>query len=110
MLFTLKQEVDQLKDVLVKAGLANPSGASANPIPALPHELPEIQDDVIGYEPPKEAPEEQDFEETEEELLTLKSLGKELIEKALKKHNGNRKAAAAELGISERTLYRKLKK
>jgi transcriptional regulator with PAS, ATPase and Fis domain len=110
MLFTLKQEVDQLKDILVKAGLANASGAPVNSIPALPHELPEIQDDVIGYEPPQEAPEEQDFEEGEDELLTLKSLGKELIEKALKKHNGNRKAAAAELGISERTLYRKLKK
>ena len=110
MLFTLKQEVDQLKDILVKAGLANASGAPVSSIPALPHELPEIQDDVIGYEPPQEAPEEQDFEEGEDELLTLKSLGKELIEKALKKHNGNRKAAAAELGISERTLYRKLKK
>ena len=110
MLFTLKQEVDQLKDILVKAGLANASGVPVSSIPALPHELPEIQDDVIGYEPPQEAPEEQDFEEGEDELLTLKSLGKELIEKALKKHNGNRKAAAAELGISERTLYRKLKK
>jgi transcriptional regulator with PAS, ATPase and Fis domain len=32
-----------------------------------------------------------------------------LIEKVLKKHGGNRKAAAAELGISERTLYRKIK-
>ena len=33
----------------------------------------------------------------------------ELIEKVLRKHGGNRKAAAAELGISERTLYRKIK-
>ena len=33
----------------------------------------------------------------------------EFIEKVLKKHGGNRKAAAAELGISERTLYRKIK-
>ena len=32
----------------------------------------------------------------------------ELIEKALLKHGGNRKAAAKELGISERTIYRKL--
>ena len=34
--------------------------------------------------------------------------GMELIEKVLRKHGGNRKAAAAELGISERTLYRKI--
>lgn len=111
MLYTLKQEVDQMKEILVNAGLANASAASVAAIPAIPHELPEVQDDVIRYERPQEAPEEQDLEdECEDEVLTLKSLGKELIEKALKKHNGNRKAAAAELGISERTLYRKLKK
>jgi transcriptional regulator with PAS, ATPase and Fis domain len=34
---------------------------------------------------------------------------KELIKKALEKNNGKRKLAAAELGISERTLYRKIK-
>ena len=33
----------------------------------------------------------------------------DLIKKALEKYHGNRKQAAAELGISERTLYRKLK-
>lgn len=111
MLYTLKQEVDQMKEILVNAGLANASAASVAAIPAIPHELPEVQEDVIRYERPQEAPEEQDLEdECEDEVLTLKSLGKELIEKALKKHNGNRKAAAAELGISERTLYRKLKK
>ncbi|WP_234408656.1 helix-turn-helix domain-containing protein [Marinilabilia salmonicolor] len=33
----------------------------------------------------------------------------ELIEKALEKHGGRRKNAAKELGISERTLYRKIK-
>ena len=33
----------------------------------------------------------------------------QLIQKALEKHEGKRKAAAKELGISERTLYRKLK-
>jgi transcriptional regulator with PAS, ATPase and Fis domain len=34
---------------------------------------------------------------------------KEMISKALKKHNGRRKEAADDLGISERTLYRKIK-
>tara|TARA_B100001540_G_C15795423_1_gene637429 strand:- start:1235 stop:2386 length:1152 start_codon:yes stop_codon:yes gene_type:complete len=44
-----------------------------------------------------------------EESLSLFEQEKKLIEKSLTKHNGKRKDAAAELGISERTLYRKLK-
>ncbi len=52
---------------------------------------------------------EQEFEESSSEDLSIKSANMELIEKVLRKHGGNRKAAAAELGISERTLYRKIK-
>ena len=44
-----------------------------------------------------------------EESLSLFEQEKKLIEKSLVKHKGKRKNAAAELGISERTLYRKLK-
>ncbi len=44
-----------------------------------------------------------------EESLSLFEQEKRLIEKSLLKHKGRRKDAAAELGISERTLYRKLK-
>ncbi|MEZ7887309.1 MAG: transcriptional regulator with PAS, ATPase and Fis domain [Flavobacteriales bacterium] len=43
-----------------------------------------------------------------EETLSLAETEKELIRKALKKHNNKRKHAARELGISERTLYRKI--
>ena len=43
-----------------------------------------------------------------EENLSLEENEKELIRKALKKHKGKRKSAALELGISERTLYRKI--
>jgi len=51
------------------------------------------------------------YKETEivEENLSLEDKTVELIEKALKKHKGRRKDAAEELGISERTLYRKIK-
>jgi transcriptional regulator with PAS, ATPase and Fis domain len=41
--------------------------------------------------------------------LNIMDKEKELIEKALRKHKGKRKDAASDLGISERTLYRKLK-
>lgn len=45
----------------------------------------------------------------EEEKLSLHDKELELIKKSLERHNGKRKLAAAELGISERTLYRKIK-
>jgi transcriptional regulator with PAS, ATPase and Fis domain len=44
-----------------------------------------------------------------EESLSLEDKEIELIKKALEKYNGKRKYAAEELGISERTLYRKIK-
>ena len=52
-----------------------------------------------------------EYEKTEvvEENLSLESMEKDMIGKALKKHKGRRKDAAEELGISERTLYRKIK-
>lgn len=51
----------------------------------------------------------EDTEEIVDESLSLKDKELEMIRKALKKHGGKRKDAADELGISERTLYRKIK-
>jgi transcriptional regulator with PAS, ATPase and Fis domain len=51
----------------------------------------------------------QDTEEIVEESLSLAGKEIEMIKKALEKYNGKRKMAAHELGISERTLYRKIK-
>ena len=50
-----------------------------------------------------------DTEEIVEESLSLAGKEVEMIRKALEKYNGKRKLAAHELGISERTLYRKIK-
>jgi len=50
-----------------------------------------------------------DHHEEIEESLMLADREKEFIQKALKKHKGRRRDAANELGISERTLYRKIK-
>jgi DNA-binding NtrC family response regulator len=44
-----------------------------------------------------------------DESLNIMDKEKELILKALKKHRGRRKDASTDLGISERTLYRKIK-
>lgn len=46
---------------------------------------------------------------SELETLNLNDIGKQLVEKALERNNGNRKKAALELGISDRTLYRRIR-
>jgi len=48
-------------------------------------------------------------EEVIDESLALEDMEKDMIKKSLKRHGGRRKEAALELGISERTLYRKIK-
>ena len=103
MLLQLKQDVDYLKDVVAKAGL----GRSTAPALSAPEDMPvNPMPEMIRND---EDPEEQDFQEQEPEDMSIKTASLELIEKVLRKHDGNRKAAAAELGISERTLYRKIK-
>ncbi len=105
-IFQLKQDVEYLKDVLAKAGLTRQSApAIAPPEPQMPvHQ--DVPHDMYEYD---EDPEDQELEEREPEDMSIRKASNELIVKVLNKHDGNRKAAAAELGISERTLYRKLK-
>ncbi len=63
-----------------------------------------------NYADDEDSPPTEDIShETEEETLSLDAIEKEMILKALKKHHNKRKYAAQDLGISERTLYRKLK-
>jgi DNA-binding NtrC family response regulator len=50
-----------------------------------------------------------DKTEVVDESLALEDMEKDMIRKSLKRHGGRRKEAALELGISERTLYRKIK-
>lgn len=76
-----------------------------NSHPDLIHSRPEAQE--------VEAEEIKDFDNeelSENESLNLSKLGRQMIEKALERNNGNRKKAADELGISDRTLYRRIKK
>ena len=47
--------------------------------------------------------------EREPENLNLSTIGRQMLEKALERNHGNRRMAAQELGISDRTLYRRLK-
>jgi transcriptional regulator with PAS, ATPase and Fis domain len=63
----------------------------------------------VDYSPHQTRNDIQDTEEIIEESLSLADKEVEMIKKALEKYNGKRKMAANELGISERTLYRKIK-
>ena len=108
-LLQLRQDVDYLKEIIEGAGLGRRT--------SLPVVLPELQDETAewaqpqngyGEDPEDQDPEEQLLETAEPEQMSMKEASLELIEKALQKHGGNRKAAAKELGISERTIYRKL--
>jgi len=79
----------------------------------VPEEITDEQLEVLQI-PQNNVPDKQDkyyFAEEieEEETLSLQDKELELIKKSLERHNGKRKAAAEELGISERTLYRKIK-
>ena len=63
----------------------------------------------VDFSPHQNRKNIQDTEEIFEESLSLADKEVEMIKKALEKYNGKRKMAANELGISERTLYRKIK-
>ena len=110
MLLQLKQDVDYLKQVVAKAGLSSVPPSQV-PVIAAP-EVTEVED-FGEWRPSIQEQEQEDPEEQmimdEPENLSLEASNLDLIAKVLKKHGGNRKEAAEELGISERTLYRKLK-
>jgi DNA-binding NtrC family response regulator len=77
--------------------------SSQQPVYAAPQIVPASAQPVLLHE------HDIQHHEEVEESLNIMDKEKELIEKALKKHKGKRRDAALDLGISERTLYRKLK-
>ena len=79
----------------------------------LPEDIPNEKLEVLQIPETNPEPEKDDYyfaeDVQEEETLSLQDKELELIVKSLERHRGKRKAAAEELGISERTLYRKIK-
>jgi len=115
LFFDMKKDVTELKKMFFEV-LQNPNAIQN---PALINELKELKGHEV-MQPVLVQPTVQTsqpvimngdiHEHTEvEESLNIMDKEKELIIKALKKHRGKRKDAALDLGISERTLYRKLK-
>jgi DNA-binding NtrC family response regulator len=115
LFFDMKKDVTELKKMFFEV-LQNPNVIQN---PAIINELKELKGHEVMqpvYVQPTVQPSQPVImngdihEHTEvEESLNIMDKEKELIIKALKKHRGKRKDAALDLGISERTLYRKLK-
>jgi len=127
VLFDMKKDIMDLKQIVatilsasgdkIKSAFAAES-ASANPPlvsqdPAslnFPFKYDDIVPEVSSSEnDPKHEEEIQEATEYEERALSLEDVEKDMIVKALERHNGKRKPAANDLKISERTLYRKIK-
>ena len=117
-LVDMKKELGDLKQVV--AGLIRNQGSVEGDKSFTPLQLPsdsKAEQDFSNfpvpiantYPSPRQVDEFQDSHEVIEESLSLAEREKEFIIKALEKHRGRRKNAAQELGISERTLYRKIK-
>ena len=113
LFFDLKKDMNDLKamffDVVHHQNIS-PSSISENLLPVY-NSVPESQtQQQTPYNPSTPILiQSNDNHEDVEETLLLAEREKEFITKALKKHKGRRRDAANELGISERTLYRKIK-
>ena len=101
----MRQEIDELK-ASIASGNVTPAEQQTLPVPmqALPVHIGKQFDDSITDAISEEVEEKQSAPRS----LSIQDANTELIIKALEKHHNNRKAAAEELGISERTLYRRL--
>ncbi len=117
VLFDMKKDVTDLKK-LVMSLLQNDNtnaalGENSRLVKRLYQDLPQAEDQnenqIILNQPEKTEDIPIEVQEVVEESLSLTHREMELIKRALKKHEGKRKDAASELGISERTLYRKIK-
>ena len=106
VLFDMRNDINDLKRMMMEMRM----GGAMPMQPMQPMERKE----VIGLLPGNSRPAIDDYAESEEIIdepreLTKADVQREQIIRALRRHNGRRKDAAAELFMSERTLYRKIK-
>ncbi|MFI3264963.1 MAG: sigma-54 dependent transcriptional regulator [Rikenellaceae bacterium] len=103
VLFDMRSDINDLKRMLQELMHKPPTENMAQPIGLLPSSAP-----TFVSQPSKETIDNDVYAEEYKEL-TKADVQREQIIKALKRHNGRRREAAAELFMSERTLYRKIK-
>ena len=105
----MRREMSALKKQLDDVQTAKPTTVDPLPAPATAYPTPITQHPTPVTSVEDAYAEEYIEPEKELESLNLNDLGKQMLEKALERNHGNRKKAAQELGISDRTLYRRLK-
>ena len=105
-MMNLRKQLDESRNLQEAASSLQPSTISTGKtnVPMVsPRKSP-----IATYTPSAEDAEAEEIE-TEPESLNLNDLGRQMVEKALERNDGSRKKAAQELGISDRTLYRRIK-
>ena len=119
VLFDMKKDVNELKKVVIdilqnSENSEKTQDSNARLIKQLYQDVSESGTDLDKIElqqRPENGFMEEPIQHSEvlEESLSIEKKEIDLIRRALEKHNGKRKNASEELGISERTLYRKIK-
>ena len=102
---SLRKQLDEARQLNGAKGFAAPQPLT--PITPISYPAPVEKKSEALHHPFTEDAEVEEIHEAE--TLNLNNLGKQMVEKALERNNGNRKKAAKELGISDRTLYRRIK-
>ncbi|MEQ8304766.1 MAG: sigma-54 dependent transcriptional regulator [Cyclobacteriaceae bacterium] len=118
VLFEMRKDVNDLKKVVLD-NITNPTEAArlvkdhADLFEGIEEEIKATTSEPVRVLKPTPVEEEDEVQDishiAEDESLSIEKKEKELIVKALQKNNNKRKYAARDLGISERTLYRKIK-
>ena len=102
---SLRKQLDEARQLNGAKGFAAPQPLT--PITPISYPAPVEKESEALHHPFTEDAEVEEIHEAE--TLNLNNLGKQMVEKALERNNGNRKKATKELGISDRTLYRRIK-
>lgn len=102
---SLRKQLDEARQLNGANGFA--ASQPLTPITPVSYPAPVEKENEALRHPFTEDAEVEEIHEAE--TLNLNDLGKQMVEKALERNNGNRKKAAKELGISDRTLYRRIK-
>ena len=102
---SLRKQLDEARQLNGAKGFAE--SQPLTPITPISYPAPVEKESEALHHPFTEDAEVEEIHEAE--TLNLNDLGKQMVEKALERNNGNRKKAAKELGISDRTLYRRIK-
>ena len=105
VLFDMKKDITELRKTVDELT----SGQIQTATPITQQHITPIKATVIDYDNTQDAEVEYLQEKQTNDNLSLQDKENEVIIKALRKYSGKRKDAAKELGISERTLYRKIK-